>query len=175
MQSHETRVKLIQLEIEAKQKAVSLVDPIIGIMGKFDGKQANKRLDTALKGINEDLRFNMEYNSFKISMYIANRMINSQDHADYIKSDYVYLVHGSITSAYGNAIMPQGVIDSNEVNRQLYKFRTETIAWIEKLENQVKNIETILIEYKAVKDAMERFNNRIDYTIREYWQLDFKR
>lgn len=175
MQSQETKIKLVQLEIEAKEKAVSLVNPIIAIMGKFDGKQANKRLDTALKTIDQDLRFMTEYNSFKIYMYIQKRMISGPDHADYIKSDYIYLVHGSIVSAYGGAIMPQGVIDSGEVIRQLEKFKAETIQWIEKLKNQISNIQSILIEYKAIKDSMESFNNRFDWMIRDYWQLDFKR
>ena len=46
---------LINLELNAMQKVIDLCPKVIEIIKKFEGKQANKRLDTALKQIDKNL------------------------------------------------------------------------------------------------------------------------
>lgn len=71
----EVSKKLVELEISNRKLALSLFDDIIKTLERFDGKQANKRIDTALKKINENLSFSREYNSFIINLITQTKII----------------------------------------------------------------------------------------------------
>lgn len=174
--SKETTIKLIQLEIEAKEKAVSLVNQIIAIVPKFNGKVANKRFDTALKAIDGNLKFCMEYNSFKISMYIEKRSILSSDGnvQAYINNHEVYLVHGSISSGYGESLIVNDGINGKELITQLENFKKDTESWCIVLRLQLDKLEKILGEYQEIKKQIHYFDETINYVIRDYFELKFK-
>ena len=168
-------IKLIQLEIEAKEKAIFLIDQIITVAEKFDGKVANKRFGTALKKIDNNLKFAMEYNSFKIELYIDNRFLQTETHTEYIKNSYVSIIHGSISSSYWNSLLINSRIDGTELVAQLIKAKKELTSWVLELKSQVEKIDSILTAYQGIKDQIEKFGNDVNYTIRDYFQLDFKR
>lgn len=43
------------------------------------------------------------------------------------------------------------------------------------LKRQVAEIDDILTEYQEIQQIMENFKSRINYMIRDYFELDFKR
>ena len=54
--------KLVELELKNRKEMLGMYDDIINVMSKFDGKQFTKRVDTALKKINPNIRAKLEYN-----------------------------------------------------------------------------------------------------------------
>ena len=173
--SKEITIKLIELEIAAKEKSLGLTDQIITVVRKFDGKVANKRFDTALKGIDPSLRFVMEWNSFKIEMMIENRMTHTGTHTAYIENFDVTIIHGSISSAYGDSMIVNNGINGPLLINGLEKYKTETKEYIKILKKQVAEIDGILEDYQEIKKTEEDFKSRINYMIQYYFELDFKR
>ena len=64
----ETAKKLVELQIKNREYAFSLYDEIIEVLAKFDGKQVTKRIETALRKIDDNIRVENEYNSFIIKV-----------------------------------------------------------------------------------------------------------
>ena len=60
--SDEVSKKLVELELKNRKEMLGMYDDIINVMSKFDGKQFTKRVDTALKKINPNIRAKLEYN-----------------------------------------------------------------------------------------------------------------
>lgn len=169
----ELNVKLIELELDAMKKAVSLHEAIINIIPKFDGKKATARLDTALKAIDKDLSFHMEYNSFIIRMYIAKRSIQTDTHTEYIKDSYITLIHDSIKSGYGDGICQNDVINANILIDRINISKTHLQARIDKVTAELKDIDGIIKEYNDIKEMASKFTDRVSYLTREYFGLNF--
>ena len=164
---------LVNLELAADEKALSLVDGIINVVTKFGGKEANKRLDTALKTIDKNLSFSMAYNSFKIALYIENRSINTKSGISmYLNDSSVSIIHACISTGYGEqGICQNGTINAALLIEKLNTFRTDTQQAIIKTRKELENINTILTEYEERKKAIDRFVSAISYTTRKYFKI----
>ncbi len=167
--------QLIELEVKAKEKAANLIPEIIKMLPKFHGKVANKRLNTALKAIDQNLSFKMEYNSFKISMHIQDRdVVNSEGVWEYINNFEVTIVHDSIISGNGDGICQNGTIDSNRLIEILTSSEKSLRDHIQEITNQLANIDAILNEYKMIKKSIDIFERQTNWIIRSYYDIKFE-
>ena len=176
MTSKEINLKLLDLEIKIRERAILLCDQIINTIISFNGKKPTKRLDTALKKIDEDLHFYTHYNSFIIEFYIHDRFINVDNIAHYIKSSssYFSIVHSSIYSSYGDGICQEGVINSDQLLKHITNSQNYYIKEIEKIKEAIENIDDVILQKQKIDKQMKAFERNVPYLVREYFNLKFK-
>lgn len=170
MNTKEENIRLIRLELAAMEKAVSLVDSVIAIAPKFDGKVASKRLDAALRAVDRDLCFSTSFNSFKISLFISDRSTQDRhgNHSLYIQNSEISLVHACIESGYGDGICQTGTINAALLIAELTRFKTETEASIKKTTAELGNIDALLTAYADAQAAVRKLEDSTTYLTRRY-------
>jgi hypothetical protein len=168
----EIKIKLVQLEIAAMEKAISLYDQIVAIIPKFDGKAPNKRFDTALKNIDPQLSFKMEFNSFKIKMYNINRFFESGNGGAFYTKDYeVYLLHECISSSFGDGICQNGMIDGPILLEKLKLRRAGLIEYVGQLKESLKKLDAIIARHQEIIKLKDDFEKATPALIRDYFEL----
>lgn len=171
----ELAIKLIQRELEIKKSALTLFDSVKKVVGSFNGKIANKRLDTALKAIDEKLNFKMEYNSFRITFDdydYERRYVRMGDKGAYIKNCSVNVAWCTISSAYGDSVLDDDrKIIAYPVMKAIDNQKACMLREIAIIEKQLSSIDEIITRYSAITASIRSFNDEIDHDIREYFDL----
>jgi hypothetical protein len=171
----ELSIKMLEREIDIKKAALLLFDDVKKIVGLFNGKIANARLDTALKKLNENLNFKMEYNGFRITYDEYDykmRYVSIGDKGAYIKNCSVNIAWCTISSAYGDSaldddrkIIAYGIMKA--IDAQAVSLKREIAI----MEAQLLKIDEIISRYRAIAASIRAFNDEIDHDIREYFDL----
>ena len=173
----ETSRKLIELEVKANEKAIGLTDNIIEVVKKFDGKMPTKRLDTALKTIDKNLSFKCEYNSFMIDLWIEDRSI-SVPHKDYVGAVYIKNSNVSIchccmvSSGKPQAINEDGTINAEYVIESILNSKQYRIEYNNSMIKTLNEIEEKIKEYEELKKTIRAFNDSVNYTVAQYFEID---
>lgn len=177
---NEKTFELVNLHLEAYKKTLSFIPAIKETISKFDGKVFNKRLDTALKKIDGSLSCKCEYNSFMIDWYIDNRHITNTPDKNgyctslYIKDHTINILHGCISSSYGDSCLEDGKILAGSIINQLEKSEEEKKKLIESVISQLEGIEELQAEKEGIKKQIENHNNNINWMIDSYFNLRIK-
>ena len=176
--------KLVMLEIQNRKEALELYDKIIPVIKKFDGKVLNKRLETALKAVDERLRVDGGYSSFRIEMRPKSNIVFSDkvDANGYRECAYVddrelclNTVLFTTLSYYDrkvmldedNRIIADVILEALKSGK---KKMEENIADLEANFDKVEEFEKHLEELrKEMEDAM----NEIPFLIRNYFGLNY--
>lgn len=168
-------IALINLELEARRRAIRLILPIIACIKKFDGKKSSKRLDTALKQIDKNLAFRTEYNSFRIMLSIENRSIRVDDGSySYIEERAIDIMFDSIKSGYGDGIEQNGVIIAETAITKLKEQQEYLQKSIAETEKALRELDALTEEAKELNKQIENFNRKVPYLIESYLQLRIK-
>jgi len=171
---NETKIKCIGLEMNHIKEALQLLEGILSICKKWDGKKINMRLDTQLKTLNQNLSFSTQYNSFKICFYNPQRFITTENgHTEYLKNDSLYLVHTSLESSYKDGICQNGLFRFEILEKVISRDKEYYIKQLQEVEDNLKNIETLIKERDELKNTIDVFNNKITHTIENYFSLRF--
>lgn len=169
--------QLIELELKNMRYMLSLYDKVIEALSKFDGKQVNKRIDTALKKIDKNLSFTMEYNSFIIKFLyedrgVTKKMDDGYERAYYLKDDYEIMAHCCVHSSYGDGVVnDNGKLIFNILKEQLLKSKEYIEQSIFEIENQLSKVDDIISEYKELINKCNKFNNKVNWCIAEYYDI----
>lgn len=162
--------KLLDLEVEARQKILSLYGEVIRTIQSFDGKVLNKRLDTALKKIDKNISLHTEYGIFSIKYY--TRCFNAQSSSVaymtlYMADDYITMCYCGCDSVtdLDRRILSTPIIDS------LYK-HMETI---EKSVDDIQEKKVCITEYKNrlsnIEHQLRELQDEIPFAIKHYYGL----
>lgn len=166
------KLTLIQLELNARNYAISLIPAIIECIKKFDGKKSSKRLDTALKQIDKNLAFRTEYNSFRIMLYIENRSIRVDDGSySYIEERAIDIMFDSIKSGYGDGIEQNGVIIAETAITKLKEQQEYLQKSIAETEKALRELDALTEEAKELNKQIENFNRKVPYLIESYFKI----
>lgn len=169
--------QLVELELKNRRYVLSLFDSIIETLSKFDGKQVNKRIDTALKKIDKNLSFTMEYNSFIIKLWYEDRSITKRNGDEigntyYLKDNYKTIVHCCVHSSYGDCVVNNdGRLIFENLKKQLLKNKEYIEQSIFEIENQSSNVNDIISEYKELINKCNKFNNKVNWCIATYYDI----
>lgn len=168
--------KLVELEIKNRKYLVSLYDSVLECLKKFDGKQVTKRIDTALKKIDNNISMRNEYNSFLIELYFEDRMVKEENsyNCHYLKNHSDCFCHCCRFSSYGDGVI--NVDNTNSLNyvileKEMLKYKDYFINSIEESEKQLQNINSLVEEYKELQEKCNAFNKKIHWSIAEYYNI----
>jgi len=177
--------KLTELEIKAKEKAISLYDEVIEALAKFDGKTITKRIETALKKIDSDLYIKQD-SSFKVCLYISDRSFETEN-GNWIYLDFseVGMVYASYYT-YGDSIgilhggneekdcpyEQLNTLNFENLKALMLKQKTYQQDRFKTLKEQLEHVN----EYKQMHDDLLKqvkdYRGKVDYTIRQNFDLN---
>lgn len=166
--------KLLKLEIKNRKYLISLYDSVLECLKKFDGKQVTKRIETALKKIDDNIHMKNDGNSFVIELYFKDRSISHNNGYYYLKNSDENFCYCSRFSSYGDGVI--NVDNTNSLNyaileKEMLKHKDYLIQSIEKSEKQLKDIDSLIEEYKDLQEKCNDFNNKIHWSIAEYYNI----
>lgn len=186
MMNMETRIAILQKEIEIYNNFINIIPTIYKVIHKFDGKVINKKFE---KAIDEAVKGNgnkREYYASTEYRYGGNFIIKIKCYNDSIKevgsnSEYLNWYKVSNSNYYFYFPKDNFIITDSGNYRVIADKMRETIvkeipklhADIETIENGIKQADEMIAEAKRIKAELEAFNNKYDYNIRNVMGVVF--
>ncbi len=144
-------VECINMEIQAIENVFLILGDVDNCLKNFHGKKFSKRVDTALKKIDKNLKAEMKWNNFLITYEV--------------KSIYEFKPCWQVVSKYmedANNLQLDDVTNLVKEKREyLQKERAGLKAQIENFDNTIK-------EYEELQKMTYDFNNNIHWSMRQY-------
>lgn len=166
---------LIDLEIRARTKVLSVYGEVIRTVEAFDGKVLNKRLDTALKKIDKNLSLDVSYNSFVINYY--TREFNAPPTHDqygrlYLYDDSKTLCHCTKYDTYGvSCVTLEGKIISAPIVDSLNKYAESLDQSITELQAKKGMVKEYREKLKSIETQLDELQKEMPTAIKQYYDL----
>lgn len=168
--------KLTMMKLKNMKSAYEMFDGVIDTLAKFDGKQINKRIETALKkNVCANIRVRIEYNTFEIyCSFFDNRAVKGDNGNWYYLNSYdETLCHACIESGYGDGIRNNdGLFDYEVAKKQTIKWKECYKVRIKEVTEQLEKIDEIIEEYENLNKLISKFNNKINPTIKDMFEFN---
>lgn len=182
----ETRIAIINKEIEVYESYINLIPTISKIIHEFNGKCINKRFVDALdKAVNngdtKNRKFYVSTNygysgQFEITVHSYNnsvKEITDKEYPSYYKVEnntYTFVIpkdNFEITDS-GNYR-----IKANEMIETLKEHIPNICIEIESLQKGLAEADEMISEFKRIKAEFEKFTKKYNYHIRDVMGLNF--
>lgn len=178
----ENTIKLVELEISNMEYAIELAEKIKPVIEKFNGKVLNKRLETALKEIDEHIYTENRY-GFKIGYYVENNRIpiietdylgKEHRHNIFTKQSDLPLTSYLTTNTKetdrcivdeNNRIKADVIIAGIDNQKEYFEMR------IEELKTAMPKVDEYKERIENIKKQMKELNDEIPYLIKSYFDL----
>ena len=187
MMNQETKVAIINKEIEVYESYINLIPTISEVIKQFDNKCINKKFDNALDvAINgEDAKGNRKFyistsygysGQFEITVHSYNnsvKEITDKEYPSYYKVEnntYTFVIpkdNFEITDS-GNYR-----IKANEMIETLKEHIPNICIRIESLQKGLAEADEMISEMKRIKAEFEAFNNKYSYHMRDIMGVNF--
>ena len=158
----ETKIKLLNKQIEVYKSIVQKFEKAIPVVESFNAKVLNVKLDRALKEIDGSIGYNSGHCT--IFAYTNDRSIKT-DRGDSVYVD-CYKVDVAITlDDTGKRIVATETISNikeqiNTINKR-----------IKCIEDSISSYDNMVREYNNIKESIKDFKNKYDYIIRRDFDL----
>lgn len=185
--NQETRIAIINKEIEVYNSYISLIPIMEEVIRKFDNKCINKRFTDALdKAVNNgDIKNRKFYVSnkygyngqFEIIVHSYNdsvKEISDKEYPNHYRVEnntYVFMIpkdNFEITDSGNYRIKADAIIES------LYKSEDILLGRIETLKAGLINADKMISEFKRIKAEFEKFEKKYDYHMRDIMGVNFE-
>ena len=187
MMNQDTRVAIINKEIEVYQSYINLIPTVEEIIKKFDNKCINKKFENALdEAVNngktgQERKFYVRtgygyMGQFEITVRAYNdrvKEITDKEYPNYYRvgnNEYTFVIpkeRFEITDSGNYRIKADEMIDILKVhgdNIRLMAF---------KLQVELDKANEMIQEMKRIKAELEAFNNKYDYHMRDVMGVNF--
>lgn len=187
MMNQETRVVIINKEIEVYQSYINLIPTIEEVIKKFDNKCINKKFENALdEAVNNGktgqerkfyVRTGYGYSGqFEITVHSYNdsvKEVTDKEYPNYYRvenNEYTFVIpkrNFEITDSGNYRINADAIIES------LYKCEDMLLGRIGTLKVGLIKANEMIQEMKRIKAELEAFNNKYDFHIRDVMGVNF--
>lgn len=188
MMNQETRIAIINKEIEVYNSYISLIPIMEKVIRKFDNKCINKKFETALDeaanngktGQERKFRVAIGYGyagQFEISVYTYDdsvKEITDKEYPNYHRvenNEYTFVIPKGdfeITNSGNYRIKAEEVIET------LYECKDKIRFRINALHDGLDKAEEMIAEMKRIKAEFEAFNNKYPYHMRDIMGVYFE-
>ena len=170
----EAKKNLLLLEIETFKKQLELIEEIKPTIRKFDGKVLSKRLDTALKKVNNRIRLEYSFNQIKILYYPEVNSIRENTYSLYITDHYSRELMSTSMIQSGNSHSINK--DDNTVITNIFIEALNNSAEyiknnIEEAKILIKDYDKLTSEKKEIELKIQEFNKKISWISDHYFKL----
>lgn len=186
MMNQETRVAIINKEIEVYQSYLNLIPVIEKVIKEFDNKCINKRFQTALdEAVNDGEKQRKFYISteygyegcFIIVVCAYDAIVREKTDKDYCSTHRVYNdIHNFRFPKENFEITDSGNyrINADEMIKTMYeKSAVDLYDSMIILETGLKQADEMISEMKRIKAEVKEFESKYDYHIREVMGVNF--
>ena len=183
----ETRIAIINKEIEVYQSYINLIPTIAEVVKRFNNKCINKKFEDALnEAVNNGktgqerkflVRTNYGYSGqFEITVHSYNdtvKEISEKEYPSYYRvenNDYTFVIpkgNFEITNS-GNYR-----IKADEMIEVLGEHEINILFSIKNLQKGIEQYDEMVAEMKRIKRELEAFNNRTSYHLRDLFGVNF--
>lgn len=183
----ETRIAIINKEIEVYQSYINLITPISQVIIRFNNKCINKKFEDALnEAVNNGktgqerkflVRTNYGYSGqFEITVHSYNdtvKEISEKEYPSYYRvknNDYTFVIpkgNFEITNR-GNYR-----IKADEMIEVLGEHEINILFSIKALQKGIEQADEMVQEMKRIKAELEAFNNKYPYHMRDLMGVNF--
>lgn len=187
MMNKETRIAIINKEIEVYQSYINLIPTIAEVIKRFDNKCINKKFEDALdEAVNNGktgqerkflVRTNYGYSGqFEITVHSYNDTVKEISEKKYLhfyrveKNDYTFVIpkgNFEITNS-GNYR-----IKADEMIEVLGEHEINILFSIKALQKGIEQADEMVQEMKRIKAELEAFNNKYPYHMRDLMGVNF--
>lgn len=176
--SIETATALTKLHIEEELDALTFIPAVTDLLKKWDGKQLNKRFDTALKEIDARLFYHTRYSAFYISVwtrrdYVPETTKNGTHLACYLSEKYIDLLRtdtNDITGTHRSATT-EGKINAAHLIERMQEWEQATRESCSQATHQLAKVADLIAERERLAKAVEDFSRGLNYKISDYFDL----
>lgn len=178
----------VALEVARKQiklykDALALCPKVMEVVRKFDGKVANKRLETALEVIDKGLncRKSTYTDIWEISFYTSDRCLTVKSeswdgkhtnyNSYYIKESETCLASDMFKLTYGIFTDKNGRWIADNICKQIEHTMKVLEADIARYEEELRQVDNLEAERKRIKAEVEAFNKKVSWIGNEYFGL----
>ena len=183
----ETRVTIINKEIEVYQSYIGLIPTIVEVIRKFDNKCINKKFQTALdEAVNngktgQERKFYVTTNygysgQFEISVRSYNdsvKEITEKEYPNYYKVEnnkYTFVIpkdNFEITDSGNYRIKADQIVETIKEHNANICFS------IKALQKGLDQAKEMIAEMKRIKAELEAFNNKYDFHMRDLMGVNY--
>ena len=183
----ETRIAIINKEIEVYESYINLIPTISEVIKQFDNKCINKKFDNALDvAINgEDAKGNRKFyistsygysGQFEITVHSYNdsvKEISEKEYPNHYRVEnntYTFMIskdNFEITDSGNYRIKVDAIIES------LYKSENILLSRIETLKTELIKADEMISEMKRIKAELEAFEKKYSYHMRDIMGVNF--
>ena len=183
----ETRIAIINKEIEVYQSYIDLIPTIAEVIRNFDNKCINKKFDNALdvaingEGAKGNRKFYIRTSygyagQFEITFHSYNdsvREITDKEYPSYYKvknNNYTFVIpkdNFEITESGNYRIKADKVIETIKEHNANICFS------IEALKKGLAHADVLIAEMKRINAEFEAFNNKYPYHMRDLFGVNF--
>ena len=187
MMNQETRVAIINKEIEVYESYINLIPTISEVIKQFDNKCINKKFDNALNvAINgEDAKGNRKFYISTSYGYSGQFEITFHAYDDSVKeiTDKEYPRYYKVENNTYTFVIPKDnfeITDSgnyrikaNEMIETLKEHIPNICISIESLQKGLAEADEMISEFKRIKAEFEKFEKKYSYHMRDIMGVNF--
>ncbi len=149
-------VEGINREIQARENVFLILGDIDNCLKKFHGKKYSKRIDTALKKIDKNLKSEMKWNNFSVIYEV--------------KSIYEYNPNIYVVGKYMENVNNLQLENTTELIKEA---RTRLQKELSELKEQIENFDKTMEKYETMQKEVENFNKNIHWSMRQYADIGY--
>lgn len=166
--------KLNALSMSNLKEVLNLIDGVLVVFEKYDGKQITKRIETALKEVNDDLYLNIgkDYCNRKtvsLSFYYKNRNVFEEVQNGYRIAHYIDDLYYSLLDFQGETV------DYVSIKKCLENVRIRIEKKIDKMVETERKIDKIKSERARLIKELNELMEGVDYETAKYYNLRMDR
>ena len=171
-----TAIRLTEKQIEVYETLLSCVPAIEEVVRKFDGKVANKRIETALQEIHHGIFFRRNQNSENWELTITeweNRYVQGEpDKSGYRGMHYVSQNTLYLAEEYSGHFMADGGrLIADKLIEQIERKRESYARDVETMKDQLYRVDSLIARRDEIYKMRHEFNNSINCFLEEYFNL----
>jgi len=176
-------LEVYRKQIKLYKDALSLCPKVMEVVRKFDGKIANRRLETALQEVDKGLGcFKDKWNNqWIIKFYTYDRSVDVQitswDGKDkycrafYIKESETVLAQDIFKNSYGDFTNEDGRWIAENICKQIEATMKRLEEDIERYEEELKHADELLEEKRKLVEMIEAHNKKVSWMGDEYFEM----
>lgn len=188
MMNMETRIAIINKEIEVYQSYIGLIPTIVEVIRKFNNKCINKKFQTALDEAVNNGKTGQEKKFYVTTNYGYSGQfeITFRSYNDSVKeiTDKEYPSYYKVENNRYTFVIPKGdfeITDSgnyrikaNEMIETIKEHIANISFSIESLKKGLDQTKEMIAEMKRIKAELEAFNNKYDFHMRDLMGVNYE-
>lgn len=171
--NNDSQIKYLRAQAEYDVEWTKHFDEICKVIKRYDGKQATKRIATALKKVNDNITFDIERNGYNDYIYIGwydyDGRIWRNDTSDewsYLRtSDGKYHIIMSLVEDIYH-------IDASNLIEQIANSKNRAVINYNKTIKALNNFDKLKEEYNNAVKTLKELNHKLPSVICDRYDLD---